>query len=86
MDYDLTYPSRTLSGTHPESLLSIYLDALDALYHARDRLIQAEPNARDYASIQSYYGARQEHVRRLEMLETIINELNAIALRISEWT
>lgn len=63
----------------------MYLDALDALYRAKERLIETEPNARDYASTQSYYGARQEHVHRLEMLETIIEELNAITSHISEW-
>lgn len=74
-------PSVHLNGTSKQELFDTYFEALDAIATARVALQKAAPNGRDYypQGPGFYEKARQDHERRLRLLETIYNELHTIA-------
>lgn len=76
-----TLPTIHLNGTSKQELFDTYFEALDAIASARVALQKAAPNGRDYypQGPEAYGQARLAHEQRLRLLETIYNELHAIA-------
>lgn len=77
----LTLPTIHLNGTSKQELFDTYFEALDAIAVARVALTKAAPNGRDYY-VQGPLALRQaqaEHACRLQRLETIYDELHALA-------
>lgn len=77
----LILPTVHLNGTSKQELFDTYFEALDAIATARVALTKAYPNGRDYypqgnTAIQQ---AMSQHADRLQRLETIYDELHAIA-------
>lgn len=77
----LSLPTVHLNGTSKKELFETYFEALDAIATARVALQAAGPNGRDYY-IQgplALLQAQSQHADRLQRLETIYDELHAIA-------
>lgn len=77
----LTLPTIHINGTSKQELFDLYFEALDAIATARVALNKASPNGRDYY-VQGPLALRQaqsQHADRLQRLETIYDELHAIA-------
>lgn len=77
----LTLPTIHLNGTSKQELFDVYFEALDAIAAARVALTKAAPNGRDYY-VQGPLAINQamsQHAGRLQLLETIYDELHAIA-------
>lgn len=77
----LTLPTIHLNGTSKAELFETIFTALDAIAEARIALEATAPNGRDYYP-QGDLAIRQaiaEHRTRLVLLETIYDELHAIA-------
>jgi hypothetical protein len=77
----LILPTVHLNGTSKKELFDTYFEALDAIAVARVALTKAYPNGRDYY-IQGPLAINQamsQHADRLQRLETIYDELHAIA-------
>ena len=81
----ITKPLVHLNGTSREALLDGYTNACHALRSAREAVIEASPNARDYYPLgnDAYRKAEKEHVARLQKLEDVRRELEALALHVS---
>lgn len=82
----IALPRINLNGTSKGELLQQQLTALDAINAAIDALCAAAPNGRDYQTLPS--GAVQlamsEHTTRLKLLQTVQDELQTIAMHISD--
>lgn len=77
----LILPTVHINGTSKQELFDTYFEALDAIAAARVALTKACPNGRDYY-VQGPLGIQQamsQHADRLQRLETIYDELHAIA-------
>jgi len=79
---ELTKPTLHLNGTSARELADKYADAMRAIETAKDAIAETCPNARDYypQSPEANTKARAEHCRRLEALETLRDEMEALAL------
>lgn len=77
----LTLPTIHLNGTSKAELFETYFTALDAIASARVALQASAPNGRDYypQGDNAIRQATADHVARLRLLETIYDELHAIA-------
>ena len=77
----LAYPVCNLNGSKAQSLLNENRKASDALRVAQDALREICPHGRDYQcqAPEVYNQARQEHIERQEKLNSLIEELDAIA-------
>lgn len=79
---NLTKPTIHLNGTSGNDLLDQYQDAITALNNAREYVSKTCPHGRDYY-VQSPDGtqkARSEHCDRLKKIESVIEELEELAL------
>lgn len=77
----LTLPTIHLNGTSKAQLFEAVFAALDAIAVARAALQASAPNGRDYYP-QGDLAIRQalaEHMTRVRMLDTVYDELHAIA-------
>lgn len=81
----LSVPTVHLNGTDKQSLLDQITDASSALDEAMDNLHNAWPNGRDYyvQGDNAYHTARSEWQARMNILGTMKDELNTIALDVS---
>lgn len=77
----LAAPMIHLNGTDRETLLEGYMTALNALRKAERAVQETGPNGRDYYTQApgAFELAREQHVKRLQGLTTIIRELEQIA-------
>lgn len=82
----IALPQVNLNGTSKKELLEQQVTALHAINAAIDALCAASPNGRDYQTLPK--GAVQlalsEHQARLKLLHTVQDELQTIALHISD--
>lgn len=79
-------PSIHLNGTSAESLFKDYLGAYEAVSHALDALQKIPPHGRDYyvQPGDPYPAARAEHDARLQKLQDVKDDLEALALHCQE--
>lgn len=79
-------PTINLNGTSPTVLLQEHIDAHSALCAAISLVSAAGPNGRDYqtAAAGTFFIAQSQHAIRLNKLNDVLAELEAIALHISE--
>lgn len=82
----LKVPSVHLNGTSKQELLNQYRNAYHDIATAIRTLQQACPHGRDYylQPAGSYEQARIEHVKRLARLESVQDELEAIAIELQK--
>ena len=82
----IALPKINLNGTSKRELLEQQITALNAINAAIDALCAAAPNGRDYQTLPS--GAVQlalsEHQARLKLLHAVQDELQTIAMHISD--
>ena len=80
-------PTIHMNGTSKESLLDDACNVMNAIYKAIDVACAAAPNARDYYTQgnEAYSKARDEHDARIERLEAVRKEYEALALAISDF-
>lgn len=75
-------PTLCLNGTSAEQLVHDQLQVIHHLQAAQRALLEAAPHRRDYqtaADPLAHETARAEHVERLAVLESLTNELIALA-------
>lgn len=82
----MTAPTIHLNGTSRDELTAGYYAAMQAVQAAQDATQKTAPNGRDYypQGPEAYTAARDEHYARLQTLEKIRAELEA--LRAEGWT
>lgn len=82
----IALPRINLNGTSKGDLLQQQLDALHAVNAAIDALCAAAPNGRDYQTLPpgAVQLALSEHTARLKLLQTVQDELQTIAMHISD--
>jgi len=82
----MTLPTIHLNGTPGERLLDQVTDAGSAVYKAIEALSQASPNARDYypQGPGAFAAADDEHTARCVKLREVFDELQALAIGISD--
>lgn len=86
MATDILKPTIHLNGTAASVLLESYLEASDALRKAMEVLQDAAPNGRDYypQGDAAIHQAGREHRARAEALKRVYNELQELALHVSQ--
>lgn len=74
-------PTIHLNGTSATALAEAYENAVSALFRARDALVLAAPNARDYypQGPNAFSEARRDHDRRAKALHDLQDELQELA-------
>lgn len=83
----LITPRIHLGGSPRDRLLDGYMDALDALHTAEEKVRACYPNGRDYPPDGSGRGialATQQHDARLAALATVRGELEALAEAVAD--
>lgn len=82
----MIYPTIHLNGTARSDLLAQHIDAMFAVRGAIQALQLACPNGRDYYPQGADYTnvAMDAHAKRLDALQVILADLEAIALHISD--
>lgn len=81
-------PTIHLNGTSKGALLEGYCSAADAVRTAITSINEdASPNGRDYypQGPDAIRVATAEHVRRLDMLQEILTDLEALAQHVADW-
>jgi hypothetical protein len=73
-----------LNGTHGPDLLWQLDLALKALRTARDEIMNAAPHGRDYYPTNQEARAHDEHRRRVERIDGVINELTQMRDHVHE--
>jgi len=87
---NITLPTVHLNGSSKQSLLDCYFDAAEALRKALVAVQATAPHGRDYYVQRTHDGehvthrAIAEHVDRLKRLESVLRELNALALHVCD--
>ena len=78
----MTHPTVHLNGTSRKELLEGYICAMDALDLAISALRACSPNGRDYYSQgpDAISEAVKEHVRRLEAVKQVHDEIAELAV------
>ncbi len=78
---DLVYPVVNMNGTSRDSLLENLLKTTSILQVAIDRLRECMPHGRDYQTVDSklYGKARDQHIKRIEAVDSVRQELLIIA-------
>lgn len=86
MTTTLTIPTIHLNGTAQADLLQQATDAADALRTAREVLREMTPNGRDYypQAAGAYDRAINEHVARMQRLDAVLGEVEALQLAIAD--
>jgi hypothetical protein len=82
----MTFPSIHLNGTAAEDLLADYIDACQDLRTAIQTVQKTGPNARDYyvQGPGAFASAQEEHISRLQRLEGVLGELEALTEAVSK--
>ena len=82
----MALPTVHLNGTSREELVSLRLDAVDAIRQAVVALRKAAPHARDYyvQDPNTYQAAREVWEARQDRLEDVAEELRSEALEIQD--
>jgi hypothetical protein len=77
----VSIPTVHLNGTSRDELERQLIDAMEALRHARSKLIAMQPNGRDYypQGDAAIGVALQRHSARLAKIDEVAAELQAIA-------
>jgi hypothetical protein len=75
----ITLPTVNIGGTNKTMLVDSYNNARLALEEARVKLIETVPHPRDYRE-DGYAIALAEHIKRLQKLQIIIDELQVLSL------
>lgn len=75
-----------LNGSGAKSLLDGYCAAWEAVHEAIRALTEAGPNKRDYYPLgdAAWRAALAEHLSRLERLQTVYDELAALAAIVAD--
>jgi hypothetical protein len=83
---NLKIPTVHLNGTSREELLGQISNAMHAVREARDALMKATPNARDFyvQGDGAFKAAIAQHYLRLDALNGVLGELEAIGVAISD--
>lgn len=83
---DIIAPTVNLNGTAKEELLSQVFLASEGLDLARKALMQMAPNGRDYQTAPrgSLQAAQLQHSNWVVALDVLLNDLQALALKIDE--
>lgn len=83
---DLQIPAVHLNGSGRQALVSQNLAARSAVRHAIEALAEAAPNQRDYYVLgdDAWKRARDQHVARLQKLESLYAELGELVQGISD--
>lgn len=79
-------PTIHMNGTNKQTLLDDYQTAREALSNAKEKLMVAAPNGRDYypQGDGAYEVARLEHGQRLARIEQVITELDIVVEGIAD--
>lgn len=82
----LTLPTIHINGTSAEQLMEGYLDALHHVREAIAAIGRCAPNGRDYypQGPAVIIAAQREHRLRVEKLEEVMHEIEAIAEHVSD--
>lgn len=78
----VTMPTVHMGGTDVESLLNDYLAALNAA--KKLMAVLPSPNGRDYPEAGTYDGAYADHMRRIDTIRGVFDELQAIVHHVAE--
>ncbi|MBM3595587.1 MAG: hypothetical protein FJX31_07375 [Alphaproteobacteria bacterium] len=71
-------PSPHVGGTSKATLIADQLSMLHGLRKAREWIVAAEPNGRDYLGrIKDWRAVRAKHVARLAQIDAMIAEIEA---------
>ncbi len=81
-----TAPIVNLNGTSATMLLEQNLTALRGLQSALSLLCEAAPNGRDFqtAPMGTFARAQSEHITRIARIESVMSEIETIAMNISD--
>jgi hypothetical protein len=81
-----TIPTIHLNGTSGATLRDEYLAAYDALEHAREMLVKATCNARDFypQGADAYYKARDERTTALSDIDRALSYVETVLMGISD--
>lgn len=82
----LSLPLSHLNGSGVKNLMEPLIKAIRALDQAQDALAEATPHGRDYyiGPPDAYQRARDEHQDRRRVLEQVKEELEFIAMHVSD--
>jgi hypothetical protein len=82
----LIVPAVHLNGTGKNDLLDALEKAYRACNDAYDALRQTAPNGRDYYVYgpDAYSRARDEHLQRMRAIDTVVKELEGLAIGIQD--
>ncbi len=75
-------PVINLNGTSRVSLVEHFIDAMDALRVAQGKLGECRPHGRDYPDPDKLLVALAHHRIRMAMIDSIVADLDTIALAI----
>lgn len=81
----MTLPTIHRNGTAAQTLLDDLCEAMSALRTAAEKVQAAGPNGRDYypQGPQAITQAQEEHASRLERIDAVRRELEALAEHVS---
>ncbi len=81
----MTKPTIHLNGSDADSLLEGYMTALTAVQQAIDAVQKTWPHGRDYyiSGDAAIHAAMHEHRTRLEKLEAVRGELDALTAHVA---
>lgn len=65
---EITKPIKSINGTNSESLQMDYINAMNAINEAVEKIYKIEFNARDYATMNDFYEAKKERQNILSNL------------------
>ena len=85
MKKTLILPIVHLNGTSRKELIAMRCKASNCLREAIEELSAMGPNGRDYYPVQGLFDqARDQHVRRLEVLKGVYREIAAEVVALSD--
>lgn len=76
----VTKPTFNLNGSSPETMLEDYVNVTVSLRETIHRMSQIVPHGRDYQTVDQYLAARREHESQVQMLETVKQEIEILAV------
>ena len=79
-------PIVNLNGTSRESLVAGYVSAMEAIRKAQDALHAIHPHGRDYPGhdLTRFYAAMQQSRERMRALDTMLADIEAMAVEVNE--
>jgi hypothetical protein len=75
-------PIRTLHGMNADKLREDYIEAMSVVENAKQRFMQIEFNARDYADFESFCKAKEQMIDAYSKLDDVCIYLETIAASI----